>query len=351
MLLVTGGAGFIGANFVLSTIAATGEAIVDLDKLGYAGNLENLASLEKDPRHVFVRGDICDRELVRSLLEQHRPRAIVHFAAESHVDRSIHGPGEFVQSNIVGTWALLEEAREYVKNEAPRSEGFRFLHVSTDEVFGSLGEKDPAFTERSSYAPNSPYSASKAAADHLVRAYRHTYGLATLVTNCSNNYGPYQLPEKLIPLLIHNALQGKPLPIYGDGLNVRDWLYVADHCSALRLVLEKGVPGETYNIGGNAEKTNLEVVGTLCALLDELRPRAGGRYRDLIACVKDRPGHDRRYAMDISRISRELGWRPAESFESGLRKTLEWYLAHPGWIAHATRGSYQDWVEKNYAVR
>jgi dTDP-glucose 4,6-dehydratase len=347
MLLVTGGAGFIGSNFVLSTLAEIGEPVVNLDKLGYAGNLENLSSIAREPRHVFVQGDICDRELVRKLLEQHKPRAIVHFAAESHVDRSIHGPGEFVQSNIVGTWALLEEARAY----SPKRGGFRFLHVSTDEVFGSLGEKDAAFTELSSYAPNSPYSASKAAADHLVRAYHHTYGLPTLVTNCSNNYGPYQLPEKLIPLLIHNALQGKPLPIYGDGLNVRDWLYVADHCSALRLVLEKGIIGETYNIGGNAEKTNLDVVGTLCALLDELRPRASGRYRDLITYVKDRPGHDRRYSMDIAKISRELGWRPAESFESGLRRTVEWYLAHGDWIAHATRGSYQDWVEKNYAVR
>jgi dTDP-glucose 4,6-dehydratase len=348
MLLVTGGAGFIGSNFVLSTLAQTGEALVNLDKLGYAGNLDNLKALEGDARHVFVRGDIADRELVRGLLARHKPRAIVHFAAESHVDRSIHGPGEFVQSNIVGTWALLEEAREYVKAAGP---GFRFLHVSTDEVFGSLGDRDPAFTEQSNYAPNSPYSASKAAADHLVRAYHHTYGLPTLVSNCSNNYGPYQLPEKLIPLLIHNALQGKPLPIYGDGLNVRDWLHVADHCSALRLVLEKGRPGETYNIGGNAEKTNLDVVYTLCTLLDELRPRKAGPHRELIAYVKDRPGHDRRYAMDIAKISRELGWQPAESFESGLRKTVEWYLANAEWMARATRGSYQDWVTKNYAVR
>jgi dTDP-glucose 4,6-dehydratase len=351
MLLVTGGAGFIGSNFVLSTLAASGEPIVNLDKLGYAGNLENLASLEKDARHIFVKGDIADRELVRKLLARHKPRAIVHFAAESHVDRSIHGPGEFVQSNIVGTWALLEEAREYVKTAASESEGFRFLHVSTDEVFGSLGDHDPAFTEQSNYAPNSPYSASKAAADHLVRAYHHTYGLPTLVTNCSNNYGPYQLPEKLIPLLLHNALQEKPLPVYGDGKNVRDWLYVGDHCNAISTVLEKGTPGETYNIGGNAEKTNLEVVGALCGLLDELRPRRGGRYSELIKFVADRPGHDRRYAIDASKLARELGWRPTESFESGLRKTVQWYLAHQDWMAHATRGSYREWVEKNYAMR
>ena len=347
MLLVTGGAGFIGSNFVLGTLAGTGEPVVNLDKLGYAGNLRNLAALEGDPRHVFVRGDIGDRALVRRLLEEHRPRAVVHFAAESHVDRSIHSPGEFVQTNVVGTWALLEEARAYHQ----RTKEFRFVHVSTDEVFGSLGGHEPAFTEATPYAPNSPYSASKAASDHLVRAYHHTYGLPALITNCSNNYGPYQLPEKLIPLLIHNALAGKPLPIYGDGKNVRDWLYVEDHCNALRLVLERGAPGETYNIGGNSEKTNLDVVDALCALLDGTRPRAFGSYRQLVTHVKDRPGHDRRYAMDISKIGRELGWRPRESFASGLKKTLQWYLANADWVAQATRGEYRDWIEKNYGAR
>jgi len=347
MLLVTGGAGFIGSNFVLGTLAATGEAVVNLDKLGYAGNLRNLAALERDARHVFVRGDIGDRALVRRLLEQHRPRAIVHFAAESHVDRSIHAPAEFVQSNVVGTWALLEECREFFSNQRE----FRFLHVSTDEVFGSLGESDPPFTEKSPYAPNSPYSASKAAADHLVRAYHHTYGLPTLIGNCSNNYGPFQLPEKLVPLLIHNALAGKPLPIYGDGRNVRDWLYVEDHCRALRLVLERGVPGETYNIGGESELTNLQVVDALCAQLDTLRPRSAGSYRQLVTHVKDRPGHDRRYAMDISRIKRELGWRPQESFASGLQKTVQWYLANADWVAQATRGEYREWIERNYGAR
>jgi dTDP-glucose 4,6-dehydratase len=347
MLLVTGGAGFIGANFVLGTLAATGEAVVNLDKLGYAGNLRNLAALERDARHVFVRGDIGDRALVRRLLEQHRPRAVVHFAAESHVDRSIHAPAEFVQSNVVGTWALLEECRELFK----RQREFRFLHVSTDEVFGSLGESDPPFTEKSPYAPNSPYSASKAAADHLVRAYHHTYGLPTLIGNCSNNYGPFQLPEKLIPLLIHNALAGKPLPIYGDGRNVRDWLYVEDHCSALRLILARGVPGETYNIGGESELTNLQVVDALCAQLDALRPRSAGGYRQLVTHVNDRPSHDRRYAMDISKIKRELGWRPQESFASGLQKTVQWYLANADWVAQATRGEYREWIERNYGAR
>lgn len=322
MLLVTGGAGFIGSNFVLSTIAATGEPIVNLDKLTYAGSLRNLASLGHDPRHVFVRGDICDRELVRGLLQKHKPRAIVHFAAESHVDRSIAGPAEFVQTNVIGTFALLEEARLHFE----KTPGFRFLHISTDEVYGSLGPREPAFTEATPYAPNSPYAASKAAADHLVRAYIHTYGLPALTTNCSNNYGPHQYPEKLIPLMIRNALAGEPLPVYGDGRNVRDWLYVADHCEALRLVLEKGRPGETYNIGGAAERANLDVVNALCAALDGARPRKGGRHADLIAFVKDRPGHDRRYAMDIAKISAELGWRPRESFESGLEKTVRWYL-------------------------
>ena len=319
MLLVTGGAGFIGSNFVLSTIAETGEALVNLDKLTYAGSLRNLEALRDDPRHLFVQGDICDRSLVRELLKKHKPRAIVHFAAESHVDRSIAGPAPFIQTNVVGTFSLLEEARAH-------SCELVFLHVSTDEVYGSLGASDPAFTEVTPYAPNSPYSASKAAADHLVRAYHHTYGVATLTTNCSNNYGPYQFPEKLIPLMIGNALAGKPLPVYGDGLNVRDWLYVADHCDAIRRVLEKGSPGEVYNIGGGAEKTNIDLVRTICALLDEASPRPGGRYADLISFVKDRPGHDRRYAIDAGKIARALGWRPRESFDSGLRKTVQWYL-------------------------
>jgi dTDP-glucose 4,6-dehydratase len=323
MLLVTGGAGFIGSNFVVSTLALTGEPIVTLDKLTYAGSLMNLRTLEGDSRHTFVRGDICDRELVRSLLQKHQPRAIVHFAAESHVDRSITGPAEFVETNVVGTWSLLEEARVFHKGPA-----FRFLHVSTDEVYGTLGPNDPAFTEKTPYAPNSPYAASKAAADHLVRAYFHTYGLPVLTTNCSNNYGPHQFPEKLIPLMIRNALAGKPLPVYGDGRNVRDWLYVADHCEALRVVLEKGRVGETYNIGGESERANNEVVALLCRLLDRARPRAGGSYAELISYVKDRPGHDRRYAMNITKIGRELGWRPAESFESGMEKTVQWYLAN-----------------------
>jgi dTDP-glucose 4,6-dehydratase len=327
MLLVTGGAGFIGANFVLSTIAATGEAIVNLDKLTYAGNLQNLASLAGDKRHEFVRGDIADRALVRRLLAAHRPRAIVHFAAESHVDRSIEGPAEFIQTNIVGTFSLLEEARAWW-GALPGGDRqrFRFLHVSTDEVYGSLGPAEPAFSETNAYAPNSPYAASKAASDHLVRAYHHTYGLPVLTTNCSNNYGPLQYPEKLIPLMIANALAEKPLPVYGDGLNVRDWLYVSDHCDAIRTVLEKGRAGETYNIGGASEKTNLELVGMLCALLDEARPRRRGRHADLITMVKDRPGHDRRYAIDAAKIGRELGWRPRENFESGMRKTVDWYL-------------------------
>jgi dTDP-glucose 4,6-dehydratase len=327
MLLVTGGAGFIGANFVLQSLAASGEAIVNLDKLTYAGDLGNLAPLAGDARHIFVKGDICDRALVRRLLAQHRPRALLHFAAESHVDRSIEGPAEFIQTNLVGTFSLLEEARDWwgaLGNG--EKQAFRFLQVSTDEVYGSLDAAAPAFTEAHPYLPNSPYAASKAGADHLVRAYQHTYGLPVLTTNCSNNYGPRQFPEKLIPLMITQALAGKPLPVYGDGLHVRDWLYVEDHCEAIRLVLEKGRPGATYNIGGGSEKTNLEVVRALCALLDELRPRARGRYAELIAMVKDRPGHDRRYAIDASRMRSELGWRPKESFESGLRKTVDWYL-------------------------
>ena len=327
MLLVTGGAGFIGSNFVITGIAATGEPIVNLDKLTYAGNLGNLDELRADARHIFVKGDICDRALVRQLFERHRPRAVVHLAAESHVDRSIEGPAEFVQTNVVGTFALLEEARTYwLSLAAPERAAFRFLHVSTDEVYGSLGPHDAAFSEATPYAPNSPYSASKAASDHLVRAYWHTYGLPTLTTNCSNNYGPHQFPEKLIPLMIHQAFANKPLPVYGDGQNVRDWLFVLDHCAALRAVLERGRPGEAYNIGGNAEMKNLELVKTLCALLDDARPRTGGSYADLITFVKDRPGHDRRYAIDSGKIQRELGWKPAESFASGLKKTVRWYL-------------------------
>src|SRR5687767_9412750 len=320
MLLVTGGAGFVGANFVLSTLQESGEPIVNLDKLTYAGNLRSLKALESDPRHVFVQGDICDRELVRALLKTHQPRAIVHFAAESHVDRSISGPASFIQTNVLGTFALLEEARAFAGE-------IRFVHVSTDEVYGSLGPTDAPFTETTPYAPNSPYAASKAAADHLVRAYHHTYGLQTLTTNCSNNYGPRQFPEKLIPLTISNALAGKPLPVYGDGKNVRDWLYVLDHCEALRLVLERGRPGETYNIGGGAERANIDLVNTICGLLDKAVPRKGGaRYAELISFVKDRPGHDRRYAIDSAKIARELGWKPREDFASGLKKTVDWYV-------------------------
>jgi dTDP-glucose 4,6-dehydratase len=327
MLLVTGGAGFIGSNFILSTLAASGEAIVNLDKLTYAGSEANLAALKGDARHRFVKGDICDRALLRGLLAEHRPRAIVHFAAESHVDRSIEGPAEFIQTNVVGTFSLLEEARAWWGALASAEKAaFRFLQVSTDEVYGSLEPNAPAFSESHPYQPNSPYAASKAGADHLVRAYHHTYGLPVVTTNCSNNYGPRQFPEKLIPLMITQALAGKPLPVYGDGLNVRDWLYVDDHCEAIRVVLEKGRAGETYNIGGASEKTNLEVVRTLCAMLDEARPRKAGRYAELIAMVKDRPGHDRRYAIDARRIEGELGWRPKESFETGMRKTVDWYL-------------------------
>jgi len=327
MLLVTGGAGFIGSNFVLAAVAQAGEPVVNLDKLTYAGSLRNLDALRGDARHSFVQGDIADRALLRKLLEHHRPRAIVHLAAESHVDRSIEGPAQFVQTNVVGTFCLLEEARAYwMQLAAPERAAFRFLQVSTDEVYGSLGPGDPAFTEETPYAPNSPYSASKASADHLVRAYHHTYGLPTLITNCSNNYGPHQFPEKLIPLMIHHALAGKPLPVYGDGLNVRDWLYVEDHCSALREVLARGRPGEVYNVGGGAEMKNIDLVKMLCALLDDAKPRTGGSYASLITFVKDRPGHDRRYAIDAGKIRRELGWRAQESFESGLRKTVRWYL-------------------------
>jgi dTDP-glucose 4,6-dehydratase len=319
MILVTGGAGFIGSNFVLSTLKERDEPIVNLDKLTYAGSLRNLELLRDDPRHIFVQGDICDRELVRGLLKKHKPRALVHFAAESHVDRSISGPAPFIETNVTGTFSLLEEARL-------SSREIRFLHVSTDEVYGSLGPDDPAFTESNPYAPNSPYAASKAASDHLVRAYHHTYRLHTVTTNCSNNYGPRQFPEKLIPLTISNALSGKPLPVYGDGSNVRDWLYVEDHCEAVRLVLERGRPGETYNIGGGCEKQNIDVVRTICTLLDEASPRKAGKYAELISFVKDRPGHDWRYAMDASKVRRELGWRPRETFESGLAKTVSWYM-------------------------
>ena len=352
MILVTGGAGFIGANFVLDWLAQTGEPVVNLDKLTYAGNLENLASLDGDVRHAFVRGDICDRGLLDSLLAERQPRAIVHFAAESHVDRSIHGPGEFIRTNIEGTFTLLEAARAYWGGLAGAArQDFRFLHVSTDEVYGSLGPQDPPFAETKAYEPNSPYSASKAASDHLVRAYHHTYGLPTLTTNCSNNYGPYQFPEKLIPLVIANALAGKSLPIYGDGMNVRDWLYVGDHCAAIRAVLARGRTGETYNIGGWNEMPNLVIVKTICALLDELHPSGAGPYERLLTFVKDRPGHDRRYAIDARKIERELGWRPAETFEIGIGKTVRWYLDHQDWVAHVQSGAYREWVEKHYGAR
>lgn len=351
-LLVTGGAGFIGSNFVLDWLAQSDEAVVNLDKLTYAGNRENLASLDGDVRHLFVQGDIGDYDLVSRLLAEHQPRAVVNFAAESHVDRSIHGPGEFIQTNIVGTFQLLEAVRAYwggLPDE--RKAAFRLLHVSTDEVYGSLSKTDPAFTETNRYEPNSPYSASKAASDHLVRAYHHTYGLPVLTTNCSNNYGPYHFPEKLIPLLIVNSLAGKPLPVYGDGQQIRDWLYVKDHCSAIRCVLEKGKVGETYNVGGWNEKPNLEIVHTVCALLDELRPRPDGKpYKDQITYVTDRPGHDRRYAINARKLERELGWKPAETFETGIRKTVQWYLDHQAWVENVLSGSYRDWVAKQYGA-
>ncbi len=348
MILVTGGAGFIGANFILDWIAAEGSPVLNFDKLTYAGNPANLAPLKGDSRYVFAQGDICDRALVASLLQKHQPQAIVHFAAESHVDRSIHGPGEFVQTNVVGTFSLLEEVRAYWGTLAePAKSRFRFLHVSTDEVYGSLGSTDPAFSETTAYAPNSPYAASKAASDHLVRAYHHTYGLPVITTNCSNNYGPLQFPEKLIPLMILNALNGKPLPIYGDGKNVRDWLYVGDHCSGIRAALAKGRLGETYNIGGNSEKTNLEVVHAVCAILDELHP-AGAPHNKLITYVKDRPGHDQRYAINAEKIRRELGWELQERFEKGLRKTVEWYLSHHEWVDAVQSGEYRKWVDTQY---
>ena len=350
-ILVTGGAGFIGSNFVLDWIDSESATIINLDKLTYAGNLQNLSSLEGNPHQIFIRGDIGDRALVGKLLSEHQPRAIVNFAAESHVDRSIHGPGEFIQTNIVGTFHLLESARAYWGSLSEEDKkAFRFLHVSTDEVYGSLAPEDPAFKETNAYEPNSPYSASKAASDHLVRAYHHTYGLPVLTTNCSNNYGPYHFPEKLIPLIIHNALAGKPLPIYGDGQQIRDWLYVCDHCSAIRRVLESGRVGETYNIGGWNEKPNLDVVHKICAILDELSPRADGKpYAEQITYVTDRPGHDRRYAIDATKINRELGWKPAETFETGIRKTVQWYLDHQDWVKNVTSGNYKKWIEKTYA--
>jgi dTDP-glucose 4,6-dehydratase len=352
MILVTGGAGFIGANFVLDWIAATGEPVLNLDALTYAGNLESLKSLDGDARHVFVKGDIGDRLLIDRLLATHQPRAIVHFAAESHVDRSIHGPGTFVQTNVNGTFALLEAARAYWSPlPADRKSAFRFHHVSTDEVYGSLGPTDPAFTESHPYEPNSPYSASKAASDHLVRAWHHTYGLPVVTTNCSNNYGPYHFPEKLIPLMIVNALAGKPLPVYGDGQQVRDWLYVKDHASAIREVLERGRLGETYNVGGWNEKPNIEIVQTVCALLDEMKPDAGGSYSRLISYVTDRPGHDRRYAIDARKLERELGWKPAETFDTGIRKTVRWYLDNTEWVQNVQSGSYREWLGRNYADR
>ncbi len=353
MILVTGGAGFIGANFVLDWFAQSEEAIINLDALTYAGNLQSLASLGADKRHIFVQGNIGDSTLVADLLAQNQPRSIINFAAESHVDRSIHGPEDFIQTNIVGTFRLLEAVRVYwggLNSEAKQS--FRFLHVSTDEVYGSLAKDEPAFSETRRYEPNSPYSASKAASDHLVRAYHHTYGLPVLTTNCSNNYGPYHFPEKLIPLMIINALAGKPLPVYGDGQQIRDWLYVKDHCSAIRLVLEAGRVGEVYNIGGCNEKPNIEIVHTVCALLDDLRPRIDGKsYREQIAYVTDRPGHDRRYAIDASKIEHELGWKPAETFETGIRKTVQWYLDNQGWVSNVQSGAYRTWVEKNYQGR
>ena len=348
-ILITGGAGFIGSNFVLDWLAQSNEAVITLDALTYAGNLENLASLTGDARHTFVKGDICDGALVSRLLAEHQPRALIHFAAESHVDRSITGPGAFMRTNIEGTYALLEAARAYWSGlDASAQAGFRFHHVSTDEVYGSLGPADAPFTETKTYEPNSPYSASKAASDHLVRAWHHTYGLPVVTTNCSNNYGPYHFPEKLIPLMIVNALAGKALPIYGDGQNVRDWLYVTDHASAIRAVLAGGRLGETYNIGGWNEMTNLDIVHTVCALLDELRPDPAGSYTRLITYVKDRPGHDRRYAIDARKIERELGWRPAETFATGIRKTVQWYLDHPEWVARVQSGAYRDWLDAQY---
>lgn len=350
MILVTGGAGFIGANFVLDWLAHSDEPVLNLDKLTYAGNLHNLDSLQGDARHIFVQGDIGDRALLDRLLAQHLPRAVLHFAAESHVDRSIHGPEDFIQTNVVGTFRLLEAVRQYWRAlPATQKEAFRFLHVSTDEVYGTLSPDEPAFAETHQIEPNSPYSASKAASDHLVRAWHHTYGLPVVTTNCSNNYGPLHFPEKLIPLVIVNALAGKPLPIYGDGQQVRDWLYVRDHCSAIRRVLQAGRLGEVYNVGGWNEMTNIDIVKTVCSLLDELRPRADGQpYAAQITYVQDRPGHDRRYAIDARKLERELGWKPAETFETGIRKTVQWYLANPEWVANVQSGAYREWVAKQY---
>ena len=350
MIFVTGGAGFIGGNFVLDWLAQSDEPVVNLDKLTYAGNLDTLKSLDGDARHVFVRTDIGDRELVSKLLAEHQPRAVINFAAESHVDRSIHGPGEFIQTNVVGTFNLLEAVRGYWSAmPTEQKAAFRFLHVSTDEVYGSLEPTDPAFREDNNYEPNSPYSASKAASDHLVRAWHHTYGLPVLTTNCSNNYGPYHFPEKLIPLVILNALAGKPLPIYGDGMQIRDWLYVKDHCAAIRRVLEAGTPGETYNVGGWNEKPNIDVVKTICGILDQLQPRSDGKpYIEQITYVTDRPGHDRRYAIDATKLERELGWKPAETFETGIKKTVQWYLDHQDWVQNVTSGAYREWVSKQY---
>jgi dTDP-glucose 4,6-dehydratase len=352
MILVTGGAGFIGANFILDWLRTSDEPVLNVDKLTYAGNLQTLQSLRDNPGHVFAQVDICDRAALDALLKQHAPRAVLHFAAESHVDRSIHGPADFVQTNMVGTFTLLEAVRSHLQtlSEEGRAQ-FRFLHVSTDEVYGSLSATDPQFSETTPYAPNSPYAATKAGSDHLVRAYHHTYGLQTLTTNCSNNYGPYQFPEKLIPLMIANALAGKPLPVYGDGQNVRDWLYVGDHCSAIREVLQRGKPGETYNVGGWNEKKNLDVVHTLCDLLDRLKPKASGSYRDQITYVTDRPGHDRRYAIDARKLERELGWKPAETFETGLAKTVQWYLDNQTWSDEVASGEYRKWVDTNYTQR
>ena len=351
-IIVTGGAGFIGSNFANAWIKQGLGKLINVDKLTYAGNLANLADIEQNPDHIFIQGDIGDKRLIASLLKQHQPRAIVNFAAESHVDRSIHAPDEFIQTNIVGTFNLLEEARAYWGGLSNIDKSnFRFLHVSTDEVYGSLSATDPAFTETKAYEPNSPYSASKAASDHLVRAYHHTYGMPMLTTNCSNNYGPYHFPEKLIPLVIHNALAGKPLPIYGNGQQIRDWLYVEDHCSAIRRVLEAGKVGEVYNIGGCNEKANLVVVHTLCDILDDEKPKKSGSYRDQITFVTDRPGHDARYAIDASKIERELGWKPAETFETGIQKTVKWYLAHQDWVQNVTSGEYKNWVNKNYQER
>ena len=353
MILVTGGAGFIGSNFVLDWLAQSDEPVINLDELTYAGNLENLATLNNDNRHIFVHGSIADHKLLAKLLAQYQPRAILNFAAESHVDRSIHGPEDFIQTNIVGTFHLLEAVRAYWSAlEGDAKQNFRFLHVSTDEVYGSLDKDAPAFTEMHRYEPNSPYSASKAASDHLVRSYHHTYGLPVLTTNCSNNYGPFHFPEKLIPLMIVNALAGKSLPVYGDGQQIRDWLYVKDHCSAIRRVLEAGRVGEVYNVGGWNEKPNLDIVHTICTLLDDARPRTDGlSYKEQIINVTDRPGHDLRYAIDASKIERELGWKPAETFETGIRKTVAWYLENQPWVANVQSGTYREWVEKNYNER